>query len=93
MRQELVFVGEWDYETYGVPRAEPLPLAEKPKRIWTLFRHCDESDSPSLPFAPQHRVTAFLEAETHDWTWSRGVLKYGSRVADGPVWLLLEYAE
>lgn len=90
MRQELLFVSEWEQRGI-VPNAKPLALAAEPKRVWTLFHYEDPERPPSLPFEPIHRHNAFLEDKIHDWNWSNGMFRYGSRVADSPVWLLLEY--
>jgi hypothetical protein len=98
-RQVFIYLKDWDTFTDGrPPRAKrvPLPLG-RPKKIWTLFRHEAESDSPSLPFRPVHRVNAFLEDYVHDWNDvfvepGKVELDYFSRVVDRPVWLLLEYA-
>ncbi len=60
-----------------------------PTRVWTLL--CQEK--PDLPIKPVHFENAFLEDRHHDWEFlNDGRLKYFSRVSDGDVWLLLEYA-
>lgn len=88
--QSLLFVGDWD--TKGVvPKAAPVRCEREPKRVWTLQHHTTVAGRPELPFAPVHLTNAFLEDKIHDWNWRAGVLTYRSRVADGPVWLLLEY--
>lgn len=90
-RQQLLYVAEWEQpEEYGgmVPRAKPIKLAEKPDRVWTLAR---QFVPPPLPIEPMHGLNAFSEDCGHDWNWRDGVLRYFSRVADRPVWLLLEY--
>lgn len=103
-RQELIFLKDWRQPGQpgcgSVPKAVrvPLPPGKKPDRIWTLYRHCDENVKPELPFAPVHRFNAFIEDYVHDWNERKmpdGSLElaYSSRVADGPVWILLEYKE
>lgn len=92
-RQVLVFLKEW-YQPGSVPKARPVSVAEEPDRCWTLYRHTDESAPPTLPFIPQHRINAFSEDYMHDWNWyprNGGTFDYSSRVAEGPVWVLLEY--
>lgn len=89
-KQALVFVEQWT-SVGATPKALPLSVADEPKRIWTLFQHVEKSEPPTLPFVPQHNLNAFLEDKTHDWNWKNGVLRYYSRVAGSPVWLLLEY--
>ncbi len=90
-RQVLVFLKEW-YQPGSVPKARPVPLAEKPTKVWTLFKELDEIAPPKLPIFPTHRQNAFAEDYVHDWNWRNGMLDFSSRVADGPVWVLCEYA-
>lgn len=96
-RQVFVYLKDWLTFTDGrSPRAKRVPLPYgKPKRVWTLFRHEDAMDVPTLPFVPSHRINAFLEDYVHDWNDLLGdggmELDYYSRVADRPVWVLLEY--
>lgn len=94
-RQELIFLKNWSKRGMA-PKADPVPCATEPSRIWTLFREEDEANPPELPFVPIHRVNAFAEDCVHDWNWYRhgsgpAMLNYYSRVVDGPVWILLEY--
>jgi hypothetical protein len=92
MPQELLFVSDW--RPMGMTRgADAIALAAKPTRVWTLYRHTDPATPPELPYDPHHGKNAFLEDEQHDWNWHNGVFKYRSRVANSPVWLLLEYKE
>ena len=90
MHQELLYIKEWEQRGI-VPNALPIPLKEKPSRVWTLPTQCDEAARPTLPYTPMHGYNAFLEDEMHDWTWRGGVFRYRSRVAGSPVWVLLEY--
>lgn len=96
-RQEVVFVKNWlqpgDKGCGSVPKALPIEVAQQPDRIWTLFKHTKEEEVPQLPFTPVHHHNAFSEDRTHDWNWMNGTLRYYSRVADRPVWILLEYKE
>ncbi len=89
--QRLLFIGEWVPTDCGLMRALPVPLAEKPAAVWTLFRQHDPSQPPTLPCSLTRADGAFSEDETHDWAWRGGKLRYFSRAANGPVWLLLEY--
>lgn len=97
MRQEVIFVSEWKKNS-AIPKASPIKFPSDslgatncPTRIWTAFRNVDPGVPPQLPFAPHHGVNAFLEDKVHDWQWRNGVLHYYSRVADRPVWLLIEF--
>lgn len=99
-RQELVFLKEWipagQPGAGCVNRAKRVPIAERPGRVWTLYREDNESQPPQLPFVPVHNTNAFLEDYVHDWNEVRGkdgqlMLDYSSRVIDRPVWILLEY--
>lgn len=94
MRQKLLWLSEWEPSPSerGAMRAKPVRLAKKPDRVWTLSGHRDQSQPPTLPFYPTHGYDAFLDDYVHDWNWRSGVFRYYSRVANGPVWLLLEYA-
>lgn len=94
MRQELIFIKDW-HKPGIVPKARPIHLAQKPDRIWTLY-HNNPHKRPRLPFSPHHNVNAFSEDYIHDWNWhsrNGGTFDYFSRVADRPVWVLLEYEE
>lgn len=67
---------------------------ERPQRVWTLFDHVDQPDSPpALPIVPRHHHNAFLEDHVHDWRLEKGRLIYYSRASEGGCWLLLEYEE
>lgn len=77
----------------GLVRAQPVAVAERPYRVWTLYDHMDPNNPPALPFQPHHNQNAFMEDVGHDWHWQNGRLRYFSRVMDRPVWLLLEYKE
>lgn len=94
-RQQLIFLKKWSKPGFAM-KANLVPCAEEPSRVWTLFNETDESNPPALPIGPVHRVNAFAEDYVHDWNWrnyGRGpaMLDYFSRVADGPVWILLEF--
>ncbi len=89
-RQVVLFLKDW-YQPGSVMKARNVPLTEKPDTVWTLFRETDPNNPPKLPIVPQHRIKAFAEDYIHDWNWRRGELIFSSRVADGPVWILLEY--
>lgn len=61
------------------------------KYVWTLYTETDKDKKPSLPLKPVHHQGAFLEDRIHDWNIdSKGRFKYGSRVTDEPVWVLVE---
>ncbi|MFA5186542.1 MAG: hypothetical protein WC551_08720 [Patescibacteria group bacterium] len=91
--QQLLFIGEWTKggATGLIPRALPCAVERKPDRVWTLY--CNPAAPPNLPFEPQHNVNAFYEDYMHDWNWRAGQFRYYSRVADRPVWVLLEYED
>ena len=90
-RQEVIFLAEW-YQPGIALKARPVPVAEKPDLVWTLFREEDPVRPPKLPIIPIHQVNAFAEDHVHDWNWqASGMFSYASRVADRPVWVLLEY--
>jgi hypothetical protein len=94
-RQELIFLKNWSKPGHAM-KADPVPCPHEPSRIWTLFREEDETKPPTLPIVPVHRVNAFSEDYVHDWNWRRpgrgpAMLDYFSRIADGPVWILLEF--
>ena len=72
-------------------RAAPVPLAQKPSRVWTLLRHTSAEPAPELPFRPSR--STILEDYVHDWHWHKGMFRYYSRVTDKPVWVLLEYED
>jgi len=95
-RQEVLFLKEW-YQPGSVPKARPVVCPVEPDRVWTLFRHEDEAEPPILPMVPLHHINAFAEDYMHDWNWrvvkGVGMLDYSSRVADRPVWILLEFKE
>jgi hypothetical protein len=91
IKQQLLFVEEWETSPGGVPRAKPVALTEKPNNVWTLYGQTKPDSPPALPFYPQHLSNAFLEDEMHDWKWTGGAFRYFSRLASSPVWLLLEY--
>jgi hypothetical protein len=89
MRQRVLWIGKW--QKRGMcPCADPVPLDEKPDRVWTLYAHTSEEHPPKLPFQASHLNGAFLEDYVHDWDWRGGKFYYRSRVADRPVWVLLE---
>lgn len=99
-RQEVVFLKDWipagQPGAGCVNKAKRVPIAERPGRVWTLYRESDENKPPVLPIIPVHNVNAFLEDYVHDWNEVRGkdgklMLDYSSRVIDRPVWILLEY--
>lgn len=87
--QQLVHLTEWS-KVGMMPKARPVPCARMPRRIWTLIQRGEET-TPVLPIKPQHNVNAFLEDPMHDWVVRNGELHYASRVAGGPVWILLEF--
>ena len=97
MRQVLIYLKDW-HKPGMVQKARPVSCERKPDRVWTLHAY-EEGKPPTLPFGPRHHENAFLEDYVHDWNWypARGDLParldYGSRVADGPVWILLEYKD
>lgn len=67
------------------------------RQVWTLYLNTDPSKPPQLPFFPRHNVNAFMEDYIHDWNVrvfeGQAYLDYYSRVADRPVWVLLEYRQ
>jgi hypothetical protein len=90
--QKLLWIGEWEKRGM-VQKAKPIPLRKAPGRIWTLYEHTNKKRPPKLPFHPVHLQGAFQEDWIHDWNWRGGKFYYYSRVADRPVWVLLEYTE
>lgn len=93
-RQELIFVENWNNDR-SIPRALPIPMSsnERPTRLWTLFMYTEKNYPPTLPFVPQHRLNAFLEDWSHDYVIEKKTLRYHSRIAYCPVWILLEFGE
>lgn len=75
----------WTLLYDGKEGEPPHWLSGTPKTPGTTLR----DGPPGL--LPQHRVNAFLEDPSHDWTWRDGVLRYFSRLNDGGCWILLEY--
>jgi len=71
----------------GSPSTTPCP--KKPDRVWTILH----GKQLHLPIIPLHGVNVFLEDPSHDWKWTKGQLRYFSRIIDEnqPVWLLLEF--
>ena len=90
--QQVLWIGEWEKRGVAM-KAKPVPLDRKPDRVWTLYGWGHAKKPPKLPFLPVHRCGAFLEDSVHDWNWRGGKFYYSSRVADHPVWLLLEYED
>ena len=89
MRQEVFFFPHVNELGKAAPSVK---MKFEPKRVWTLF-HDIGGVAPSLPIVPRHHGNAFLEDRIHDWNWKNGLFRYGSRVASGKVWLLLEFEE
>lgn len=90
VRQEVHWVPE------AVPALRKVYIGdEMPYRVWTVYTHDQEDTPPTLPMVPQHHQGFFLEDYLHDWDVRKddaGIyLKYGSRVADGGIWILVEY--
>jgi hypothetical protein len=90
--QRLLFIREWVTNRGHLPNmAKPIPYdGPKPHRVWTLYAF-DETVTPALPITPIHNHNAFLEDCVHDWNIYGGHFRYRSRVADRPVWILLEF--
>lgn len=88
MRQEVFY---FPHENELGKAAPSVEMKDEPTRVWTLFTQKDSESPPELPIAPTHNLNAFLEDRVHDWNWAKGRFRYGSRVAKGKVWLLLEY--
>lgn len=92
MRQVLIFIKFGEQGTRICAPAIPVPVEGRPRRVWTMFMYCDESEPPTLPIVPVHRVNAFMEDYVHDWDVDRNNnFRYYSRITDEPVWVLLEY--
>lgn len=87
MRQEVFY---FPHENELGKAAPSVEMKDEPTRVWTLFTG-DPDKPPALPIKPVHNQNAFLEDRVHDWNWGNGRFRYGSRVAKGKVWLLLEY--
>ena len=76
-RQQVIFMDS----------SRQIALSKQPSRVWTLF----PDTTHEVPMHVKHRENAFLESRLHDWDYRDGVLYYYSRVADGEVYLLLEF--
>lgn len=65
-----------------------IELEKPPKTLWTVL-----IKDPPESFVPKHHENAFIEDRMHDWDWSKGKLRYYSRVRDEkePVTLFLQY--
>jgi hypothetical protein len=70
---------------------DPIPLPERPDRVWSLFDALDRAEPPRLPLAPAQAVNALSEDISHDWLWADGTLRYFSRSMDRSCWVLLEW--
>lgn len=95
--QHLLFVRFEEADTFAGTRAIPQKVDFKEKdvqAVWTLFSYTDEKKPPSLPFVPQHRITAFLEDKLHDWAITpKGMFRFFSRVVDRDCWVLIQLKE
>lgn len=91
--QHLLFVRFEEADTFAGTRAIPQKVdfkEEDVQAVWTLFSYTDEQKPPALPFVPQHRITAFLEDKIHDWTITKGMFRFYSRVMDRDCWVLIQ---
>jgi hypothetical protein len=92
MRQALRYI---PYHEGPDPfRQRSTECVEEPTRVWTLYASMGlPEEKPELPIVPRHHHNAFLEDHFHDWRHEKGRLVYYSRIADGGVWVLLEFDE
>lgn len=101
--QVLVFVDKWGpANVKGLRQAYPVKLlfSGEVVRLWTLFQpkaawgrlEQEKDEPPALPIVPVHGENAFLEDRMHNWNIRSGQLHYYSRIANGPVWVLMEVA-
>jgi hypothetical protein len=90
--QRLLFVPFEPADTFAGVRAVPVPVDFRESdvaRVWTLYEN-DKNKPPTLPFSPMHNHNAFIEDRIHDWNIVNGKFRYGSRVMDRDVWILVE---
>ncbi len=90
--QRLLFVTFEPANTFSGVRAVPIPVDFRDSdvaRVWTLYEN-DKNKPPKLPFYPRHNHNAFIEDHVHDWNILNGKFRYGSRVMDRNVWVLVE---
>ena len=90
--QRLLFVTFEPADTFAGVRAVPIPVDFRESDVargWTLYEN-DKNKPPKLPFYPKHHHNAFIEDPVHDWNIVHGKFRYGSRVMDPDVWVLVE---
>lgn len=91
--QQLLFITFEPANTFSGVRAVPIPVDFRESdvgHVWTLYNETDKSKPPRLPFSPAHNHNAFIEDRLHDWNIVNGKFRYGSRVMDQDVWILVE---
>jgi len=91
--QRLLFITFEPADTFAGVRAVPIPVDFRESdvaHVWTLYNETDKSKPPALPFSPVHNHNAFIEDRLHDWNIINGKFRYGSRVMDQDVWVLVE---
>lgn len=90
-RQQLLWIPQQDYSSetdQGAVTFNGTP----PTRVWML-PHTREEFPPSLPYTPDHWVTAW-QSHAQDWRIECGQFFFSSRVHNlctSGVWLLLEW--
>jgi hypothetical protein len=92
-KQHLIFVSFEPADTFAGVRAVPVPVKFRESdvaRVWTLYNETDKSKPPTLPYVPVHHHNAFMEDRIHDWNIVADKFRYGSRVMDRDVWVLVE---
>lgn len=92
-KQILLYIDFHPKDDRPVRQAKPYPVDFQESdvhHVWTLYHHQDRDKPPELPFYPVHHKNAFSEDYMHDWNIHQGKFRYGSRVTDEPVWVMVE---
>lgn len=93
-KQVLLFIefGHAEGRPYApaIPQQVPFKKSDV-QQVWTLCQYRDKAAPPALPYTPVHGLNAFVEDFMHDWNIdSKRAFRYGSRITDSPVWVLVE---
>jgi hypothetical protein len=76
-----------------VPPSHVVQFPIKPVKIWTAIPPLIEPSA--VPDVLTHHENAFIEDETHDWTWRDGRLRYYSRCVenDEAAWIFIDVGD